>query len=554
MAPLYCIAQLGTKKWYTKMANNRTVPGDLDALVAGGMRRPEPRLIRCSNSSELGPIGSRHAGRGWCVVCVRRRRRGIVDQMAAAAAAAGGWDGDGGGGGRRQAEVAMRGRAAVLLLDAVTVAAGEEGEQHAGLLEGVGAEVDGLEARPPHPPAPLRRRLVALRPLRRLAADDVPYLAPQVELRHHLLRARTAPLERVEQGGVVVQRLREPLQERPRVVVRLLLHHRHDLRPHRPHRPQHLLQRPRPRQQPVQLEHRVHRHRLRLRAGPLALALVGVEQHVGLEVGEGRGDEAAVAEVDADGLRELGELPADLLERVGAVGLRRADARQAEGGGPAGAEREGLYQRRPLLDHVHAPAPRERLQDRLVRGAALVEVGVEEILSADAVTGAAAAAAAADEEEEQRLWPWPVAGLGEVAGDLAHGAAEGGGEDGDLLHEEVGGLEVLPLDGVGAGHERSTTTTGIGGADGGDDDDDAEELPPAAAADGAAVRIRFRSRPTGSAGGGGGGGGGASDPQTSGLRSKKGSAAVVTVDDSAGSRSGEGSKREEEGRGGAARA
>ncbi|KAL0909571.1 hypothetical protein M5K25_020452 [Dendrobium thyrsiflorum] len=48
------------------------------------------------------------------------------------------------------------GEATILLFHAVSIAAGEEGKEHASLLKGVRAEVDGLEVGVFHPSSPLR--------------------------------------------------------------------------------------------------------------------------------------------------------------------------------------------------------------------------------------------------------------------------------------------------------------------------------------------------------------------------------------------------------------
>ena len=53
-------------------------------------------------------------------------------------------------------------------------------------------------------------------------------------------------------------------------------------------------------------------------------------ENIGVEVGEGACYESPVLELHVDGLRELRELPADLLEVIGVVGSRRADPGEAE--------------------------------------------------------------------------------------------------------------------------------------------------------------------------------------------------------------------------------
>ncbi|KAL4018286.1 hypothetical protein IC575_021877 [Cucumis melo] len=66
-----------------------------------------------------------------------------------------------------------------------------------------------------------------------------------------------------------MQRLSKPVQENRPVVIRFLFHNRYYLRLRRLYRSQNLLDRSRPSQQPVQIEHRVHRYRLHCRRSNL---------------------------------------------------------------------------------------------------------------------------------------------------------------------------------------------------------------------------------------------------------------------------------------------
>ncbi|RDY14175.1 hypothetical protein CR513_00793, partial [Mucuna pruriens] len=98
-------------------------------------------------------------------------------------------------------------------------------------------------------------------------------------------------------------------------------------------------------------------------------------EHGGVKIGEAVGDEATVLEPHVNILRQLRELPPDLLEVVGVVRGGRSDSGEAESGRAAGAKSKSLDQRRPLhplvdseIDDVDAALPLERFQDGLVGG------------------------------------------------------------------------------------------------------------------------------------------------------------------------------------------
>ncbi|URE08658.1 hypothetical protein MUK42_04602 [Musa troglodytarum] len=231
----------------------------------------------------------------------------------------------GGCGDERPAVPAER-QTAVHLLHAVALP-GEERQQHARLLERVGTEVDGPQTRPAQPISPPSQRLVPLHPGRPLAAHDVAHF----------------PLQRIEHGRVIEERLGEPVQERRLVVVGLLLHHRHDLglQPHDPrqHRVDWLHGRcvaslgggtiP---EEAVELQHRVHRDGLAR----------GYLEHPRPDVLQPGGGDPAEGEPHLDRTGELGEAEADLAESVAPVGRGGADPGEAEKRGSAGAERQGL--------------------------------------------------------------------------------------------------------------------------------------------------------------------------------------------------------------------
>ncbi|KAG6544561.1 hypothetical protein Mapa_013983 [Marchantia paleacea] len=97
-------------------------------------------------------------------------------------------------------------QAAIVFLNSVPVT-WEQSEQHAGLLESIGAEVPELEPCVGHAPPPLHQVFMTLNPVETFASNNVADLPSHVHLCQQLLGALgrpTARFQRVEHGGVVM--------------------------------------------------------------------------------------------------------------------------------------------------------------------------------------------------------------------------------------------------------------------------------------------------------------------------------------------------------------
>lgn len=111
---------------------------------------------------------------------------------------------------------------------------GEQAEQHGGLLKGIQAKEEGTVSSLGHAETPLGETLVALHPGGILAGHDVANLPAEVHLHELFLLAASlrigdvASLQGIEHGRVVVEGLREAVQERRAVVASLLLHYSED--------------------------------------------------------------------------------------------------------------------------------------------------------------------------------------------------------------------------------------------------------------------------------------------------------------------------------------